>query len=141
MGDKLKEIFRNIKNGWNRFKEAITGKSSNELLESGDEVNSIDKKSSVLRGDENLLKGKETKKSTPFQGFKEPNLSDLREESGEETPHNPSNGEVSEQRLRGTLIGNNSQNKDTGNGSQEASSFRGFTKPEVEGKDTDEPEL
>ena len=147
MGDKLKEIFRNIRNGWNRFKEAITGKSSNELLESGDEVNSNDKKSGVLRGDKQLLNDITKKKKndpTSFQGFKIAGDFNLGRESGEATKineipkvldekeksHNHSNGEVSEQRIkgslpltqnkivRGTILGNSTQEASTENSPQ-----------------------
>ena len=111
-----------LRNLWNRIIEAITGKSTTQQLESGDEQKGVLKEIEQLQNDvietredshENDFKT-ELAKKTPFQGFKKPMESDLSEKSGEKeleekTPHNPSNGEVSTpennqgNRIKGTL--------------------------------------
>lgn len=162
--DRKTGFFRTL---WNKFIAAITGKTPNKQLESGVEVNNGVEQRGDLKGIEQFQNGeieiregshendfkKELAAKTSFQGFEKPNHFDL--EKSKETPDISSNGEVSEQRLKGDLttkeqnkpekrvkgdlFDNSLQEESTENSTQEES-FKGFKKAE-EIKDTDEPEL
>lgn len=151
--DRKTGFFRTL---WNKFIAAITGKTPNKQLESGDQVNNGVEQRGVLKGIEQFQNGeneiredsqendfkKELAAKTSFQGFEKPNHFDL--EKSKETPHISSNGVVSEQRLKGDLTEEHNPEKrvkgDLFENSTQEESFKGFKKAE-EIKDTDEPEL
>ncbi len=153
---------------WNKIKSFITGKTQTKQLESGDQVNSEVKKRGALKGisqfqvqddthenedkirgdlSKGNLEGDLAKKTNTSNGFREPKDYDLRETLKEEIPYNLSNEDLSgqeknpEERIKGDLAGNSSQETSTEKSPQETSSFIGFRKPEDKEKDTDEQEL